>query len=147
MNIDKKKLEIIITSVLILVFILAFANSFKSIRKRIKPKEAPQAQAQARPAALSQTAAVSQGPTPAKEEEKLVWGRDPFSGKVYSSTERAINLSLSGILWDSKNPQALINSEIVRVGDTLGNYTVIGITKDRVILNDGTKDFELILGR
>jgi len=54
-------------------------------------------------------------------------------------------LSLSGIIWDAQKPLALINGMTVKVGDAVGNYVIVSIEQDKVILNDGAKDFELKL--
>lgn len=70
------------------------------------------------------------------------WGRNPFDVSAQQS-QKSI---LSGILWDRGNPQAMINGEIVGIGATAGLYTVVDIQQDRVILNDGAKDFEIMLG-
>lgn len=70
------------------------------------------------------------------------WGRDPFD--VYAvKSQKSI---LSGVLWERESPQAMINDEIVGIGGKAGLYTVVDIQQDRVILNDGTKDFEVLLG-
>lgn len=66
------------------------------------------------------------------------WGRNPFTKGAPIKTS-----SLEGILWDEKVPMALISGETVKKGDKIGSSTVIDIQKDRVILNDGTKDIEL----
>ena len=70
------------------------------------------------------------------------WGRSPFTLKKTTDTR----LTLNGILWDAKNPQAIIKGEIVEVGDKIGPNIVVDIKQDRVILSDGTQDFELKLG-
>lgn len=70
------------------------------------------------------------------------WGRNPFE----LDAEKSQGSILSGILWDRGNPQAVINGEIVDIGTKAGLYTVVDIQNDRVILNDGAKDFEIILG-
>jgi len=48
-------------------------------------------------------------------------------------------------MWSEKNPGAMINDTIVKNGDRIGDNTVIEIRQDKVILSDGTKDFELKL--
>ena len=73
----------------------------------------------------------------AKKTQFVGWGRDPFSLKVA--------LALNGILWDDNLPQAIIGDNVVKVGDKVGNNTVVSILKDRVILNDGTRDLEFEL--
>jgi len=48
-------------------------------------------------------------------------------------------------MYDKKYPQAIINGEVVGIGATVGGKRVVDIKEDRVILNDGSKDFELRL--
>ncbi len=72
------------------------------------------------------------------------WGENPFmanrqpaaSGSA-SAAEMESDLVLNGILWDSKNPSAVVNNQVVGVGDPLGPWKVVEILKDRVILSDG----------
>jgi Tfp pilus assembly protein PilP len=54
-------------------------------------------------------------------------------------------LSLIGILWNQESPQAVINDQSVKVGDQIGPNKVVAIMPDKVVLNDGTSDFELDL--
>lgn len=78
----------------------------------------------------------------AKRTKFSSWERNLFSekGTFVSSS------GLTGIIWDEKFPQALIGDAVVGIGDKVGSNTVVKIEKDRVILNDGTKDFELGMG-
>ncbi len=69
------------------------------------------------------------------------WSRNPF---LESASQP---IALTGIIWDKNVPQAVINGEIVKVGDKAGHNTVIAIEIDSVILNDGINDFELRLGQ
>lgn len=136
---DKKRIEIIITSALILLFIFASINAIKALKKKAVGVSGPVSR-QIRKEILAK-----------QQEQKeifenLVWVRCPFSGKVYSSAE-GIELNLMGIIWDKQAPLAIINDSIVKPGDRMGANRVIAIEPDRVILNDGTKDFELKLGR
>ena len=75
------------------------------------------------------------------------YGReDPFN-PVF---ERKVMLSgkgLSGIIWDEQDPKAVVDGNIVGVGDRVGLNTVVEITQDRVILSDGSSEIELRLGR
>lgn len=74
------------------------------------------------------------------------WGRDPFSsGPAASPPTSVSDMSLTGILWDDRAPLAVINDNPVAVGDKIGMYTVAEIDKDKVILTDGTKNYELTL--
>jgi len=82
----------------------------------------------------------------AKKTAYSSWSRDPFSTspapiKGYGGP------TLEGIIWDKENPMAVINDNIVKIGDKVSGNTVVDIKQDKVILNDGTKDFELRLGQ
>ena len=65
------------------------------------------------------------------------WGRNPFL--------RQDALELRGILWDDQNPKAVIDEDIVAVGDLVNGSLVVEIRKDGVVLYDGSSDFELKL--
>lgn len=88
---------------------------------------------------------VSTTALPAKRRSKRsrfkTWKRNPFSSGREAST--ASELTLNGIIWDKPKPKAMIGDAIVVKGDTIGKNRVIDIQKDKVVLNDGTKDFEL----
>lgn len=75
----------------------------------------------------------------AKKTKFTSWGRNPFLPKGSSSAAS----DLAGILWDEKSPKAIIGGIVVGIGDRVGGNTVVDIQKDRVILNDGAKDFEV----
>lgn len=73
-----------------------------------------------------------------------LWKRSVFipkgvPGAAYSK------LSLNGILASGKGFKAMIGDAIVGKGDKVGGNTVVEVAKDKVILNDGAKDFELKL--
>ena len=81
-----------------------------------------------------------------KRTEFTSWGRNPFVLQpIASQGTKAI--SLNGILWDSSKPKAVVNGKIVGVGDKVSKYSVVDIKQDKIILNDGTKNFELRLGQ
>jgi len=73
--------------------------------------------------------------------------RDPFvAGPAEQVEEVSVSgLTLSAIIWDKDNPIAIINEKISKIGDKIGTNKIVEIKQDRVILNDGTKDFELKL--
>lgn len=72
------------------------------------------------------------------------WGRNPFSASRAASGGVA-GMQLGGIIYDAKQAYALINDQIVHVGERIGENRVVEIKQDRVILNDGSKDIELKL--
>lgn len=77
----------------------------------------------------------------AKRSQFKVWKRNPFVAGSMSST--VTELTLNGIIWNKTKPKAMIGDAIVVKGDTIGVSKVVDIQPNRVILNDGTKDFEL----
>lgn len=96
----------------------------------------------------SRTALTSQGAgnvvstkRRAKRSQFKTWKRSPFVASLTVSTKT--KLTLNGIIWDKAKPKAMIGDAIVVKGDTVGANKVVDIQPDRVILNDGTKDFEL----
>lgn len=79
----------------------------------------------------------------AAKTEFVSWDRNPFTQKKVTGPKE---LTLSGVIWDEKEPKALINNAVVGIGDEIEGHTVIDIKQDSVILNDGTEDFVLKLG-
>lgn len=74
---------------------------------------------------------------------ELGWNRDPFvrgrgAGPMGGFT-------LSGILWDTQQPIAIINGEMLHVGQALDGYRVAEIAQDRVSLTDGTHTYQLLI--
>ena len=52
---------------------------------------------------------------------------------------------MGGIIYDANDVCALINDELAHKGDSVDGKKVVEIYRDRVILNDGSKDIELRL--
>ncbi len=74
------------------------------------------------------------------------WGRDPFSsGPSTSEPATLSDMVLTGILWDDSAPLAMINDNLVGVGDKIGGYAVAEIKKDKVVLTDGEQNHTLTL--
>src|SRR3989338_3232286 len=50
------------------------------------------------------------------------------------------NLTISGIIWNSDRPQAIVNNQVVDVGTTVDNTTVLAINKTGIdVLYSGEK--------
>ena len=79
--------------------------------------------------------------------------RDPFlpsymrvgdrSSGVFSSEE--LGFSLSGIVWDPRNPVAIINGEMKHVGEVVNGKTILEIKEDRVLLGEGKARYTVTL--
>ena len=89
----------------------------------------------------SETPAVSApaAAPPVSSPRSSEWGDNPFliERRVSSAMGGPEGLVLSGILWDSKIPSAVVNSRLVTVGEYLGQWQVIEIQKRAVVLSDG----------
>ncbi len=159
---DKERVKIIITGVLILVFIFAWGNTLKVIKKRSLTNAVPSMRKEPLNGTNPGVSAIinpldkqvpsftrfSEEPRTARQsppDKGHVQGRCPFSGKTYFCDEEIIGLKLMGIICDKKASLAIINDNIVKVGDKIGVHTVVDIKLDRVILNNGSRNIELIL--
>jgi hypothetical protein len=80
----------------------------------------------------------------AKKSNYATWGRNPFIPKEVV-IKKIPKFILNGIVFDEKGPRAVINDEIVGIGDKIGKNTIVDIRRDSVILNDGISDIELRL--
>ena len=74
---------------------------------------------------------------------QLGWTRDPFTHGA--GVGLAGGFALSGILWDATAPIAMVNGQMVGVGDTIEGYRVTEIRIDRVVLSDGQQTHELLV--
>lgn len=81
------------------------------------------------------------------------WGRDPFNHPKPAaipteasggpSARSGLELTLSAIIYGEGRGLAIINNQILRVGDRVGNKEVVEIKPDRVILRDEAGDEDL----
>ncbi len=98
---------------------------------------------------FAEEAVLSEEPLKEREtaEKRQGWGRDPFTfGMSVEGVEsRYGDLHLNGIVWDAEVPYAVINNEVVKAGDMLGQIKVIEISKDEVILEEDGERFRLKL--
>jgi len=140
-NIDKKqKIELTITAIgIVILVILFFANI-------VKPKKAGHGpnMAQVPPPASSIISPV----TSAREHASTAsWDKDPFYPES-SSTSSGTGISgviLNGIVWDTKNSYAIINNEIVKLGDKVNEMTVVEINEKNVVLDENGQKHTLEL--
>lgn len=66
--------------------------------------------------------------------------KDPFSPPVIKAAEKAgtevlTGLRLEGIIWDEKNPIAVINDKVVGIGAEVGGARVVEIRQNEVIFD------------
>jgi len=75
--------------------------------------------------------------------EKERWGRDPF-GTGAAKADRTV-LTLTAILYQDGNGSAIINNQILKVGDEIAGKRVVQILPDRVQLQgpEGLTDLKV----
>lgn len=78
---------------------------------------------------------------------KLPWAGDPFEkypgfAPVIEGGEK---FALTGIIYNSDSPVAIINTQTVRIGDAVGSRVVCDIGENYVILKRGGSEIELNL--
>lgn len=146
--VDKQKKQLIMVGVLLIVLIFAVMSSMKK-------KPANTAEFKAGPSAgIAPKLQAPAGPVaaPKPEEKKLnaqlerakgAWSRDPFVAPSEKEYQMG-TLQLKGISFDkTKGGFAFINNDIVKKGDTIGEYEVVDIEKNRVLLKKGNQSFYL----
>ena len=93
--------------------------------------------------AVSQVYAVEKSINVAEMKTKS-WGNDPFraldKSTGYRGTVEKPRWKLSGIVYNSNKPLAIINGKSVAVGDKLGSASIVKIKRESVILEQsGTR--------
>ncbi|MCF7908233.1 MAG: hypothetical protein K9L86_05140 [Candidatus Omnitrophica bacterium] len=156
----KDKIKLIITGFLVLILIMAIGNAKKTVQKvqerRKKTLESTVLTEQEDsnipyntlyPNTVAKQ--LTEGLYQKLEEETrlLALKRDPFTQNRIETKVIGSGLSLGGIIWNEKDPKAVIDDRIVGLGDQVGKKTIIEITPSTVLLSDGTSQFELRLGR
>ncbi|MBU0503811.1 MAG: hypothetical protein ABH882_01030 [Candidatus Omnitrophota bacterium] len=139
--------QLIVMGVLVLVLIFAVLNSFK--KKPVKNKSSafkPPVESAVDKKSLSPGVGISmdnKGLILQKQRMDLDWGRDPFNTAVDKEFQLA-DLRLKGISFSrDKQGYAFINNEIVKKGDRVGNYEVVEVEKDKVLLRKAGQSFYL----
>jgi len=130
---DKKVLALIILT------IFAIISLIYGIRASAKRRPSSSALPSAETVSLLPAKGSSGVERRAKRTKFTSWKRSPFVHATTASPE----LVLSGIIWHKDKPKAMIGDAILMKGDRIAGNTVVDIKPDRVILNDGIKDFEI----
>ncbi len=147
---EKKKRDLIIVSALLVTFAFTFTK-FVLLRKSASAPKAP-ATVQADESRwmtdhlVYTTNLRSHDAMRATQENVWAkeWGRDPFTPiATFSTITKAVNMTLSGILWDEVNPKAIVNGKTLYNGDAIYGYTVDKIKHKSVVLKTGEKTIEL----
>jgi hypothetical protein len=143
----KEQKQLIFIAVGLIIFGVVVLNSIREVQKKKSGRPAPVSA----PEAAVQQPAVQVKFNPAdnkvldsqKKRSDLSWGRDPFLSDIEKG-EQIKELKLKGISFGrDKRGYAFINEEIVGKGDKLGDYEVVDVEKERVLLKKGASSFYL----
>ncbi|MBU1853792.1 MAG: hypothetical protein KJ957_07105 [Candidatus Omnitrophica bacterium] len=136
----KERLELTITGIGIIFLIFLVIGNVQKIHKKkfliIK----------ANTEVVSSLSAPISFDIPEIEESDIKegWGRDPFFlGPSMGATLEG--LILNGIVWDKDTPYAIINNNVVEVGEILGGVTIIEINQNSVVLEQEEETYTLKL--
>lgn len=114
-----------------------------------------------RPLEIRVVARVAKKPAAVNVEQRASEpgvGRDPFASPLEPSEEMGMvedslieeeetELTLTGIVLRGKNSSAIVDRDIVHVGDVIGGRKIVVIEKGRVLLSDGKRKYVLYLRR
>ena len=139
---NKKVVALMILAVLAVISIIYGATA--TPKGRVKKAAVAGGQVAIAPAQAAAKNVVSTKRRPKRSQFKA-WKRNPFVSGITASTTMTTKLTLNGIIWNKTKPRAMIGDTMVVKGDTVGANKVVDIQPGKVILNDGTKDFELKL--
>lgn len=129
---NKKKIELTITGISIIILIFLIANHMpKSKDNKSVSKAEPYPTSEVTILAVSEVGSDS----------SVKWGRDPFLLDTSNVKEHGMeDLVLNGIVSDRDNPYAIINNDVVKLGDKVNGMTIIEINEKNVVLEqDGQK--------
>ena len=146
---EKKKRDIIITSVLLVIFAFTFTKSVLMRKSGPSPKAVATKVDESRWMTdhLVYTTNLRSNDNLRSEQENIWgkdWARDPFVPlAAFSTISKAVNLTLGGILWDDVKPKVIVNGKTLYNGDAIYGYTVDKIKPKSVVLKTGEKTIEL----
>ncbi|MEZ5359119.1 MAG: hypothetical protein R3F48_09850 [Candidatus Zixiibacteriota bacterium] len=148
---SEKTRKIIVFGILILVGIWGYSNI--SERMARNKKKAQENAAQTQPGAADDPASFDAASPQIKaslpagvfdQYDDLNIKTNPFYHNwARVENNREIELHLLGILYRAANAQALINGQVVKVGDTIDGYTITAITNESVALRKDGEDITL----
>jgi hypothetical protein len=142
----KQKIQLIVVGAGIVVFIFVLAGNLKNSKskKSTDPAVSPDnSTAIASAGAVKSLPADNQAVSGQKKQAELSWGRDPFMSEL-DEKEQISELKLQGISFGKDQTGfVFINNEIFKKGDRIGDYEVVEVFKDKVLLKKEEQTFYL----
>jgi hypothetical protein len=78
----------------------------------------------------------------------IALARSPFNEKLQRAPVVDLeNLRLTGITWRKDASTAIVNDQVVRVGDKVNELSVTQIFPDQVIISDGSQTYTIPLNK
>lgn len=151
---DKKKKQLVITGVLLVVMVLMMARNFLPSKKGpaggAKAASIPALSTETMTANMGLLAIVRQNESIRLQQEEpwqKPWSKDPFAlaDSKGGSVGSAGNFVLSGIVWDENMPVAILNQKLTKAGDEIDGCRVREIRRSSVTLVCGEQTFDLQL--
>ena len=78
---------------------------------------------------------VSQLPIRATVKPQVELSSAPVVEKQRPPEITPPSLQITGLVWDTNRPQAIVNSQVVGIGDTIENVTITEITRKGIGVN------------
>ena len=127
----------------------AAATAATGARAKAKAAQPAPAAKAARPAPMAMDTAVKPAEATGALTPQVLppetWDGDPFVRDWVMVNELA-NLKLKAITLGGDHPYALINDQILQIGDEISGKKVVNIESDNVTLEQGGRTFTLLLG-
>ena len=145
---SRSQKQLLALALLVVVLIGVFLRAFAPRRAASRAAASAEAAAEPMPAASTIPGVSAPQEVLARREaqraraSELSWNRDPFTR---GRSVAVGGFTLSGILWDAQQPIAIINGQMLQVGEELDGYRVAEIAQDRVSLTDGTHTYQLLI--
>ena len=90
---------------------------------------------------LPQPKAVQE--TPSDQTTRVEVPEMPNSDQVPQAEITKPNFVISGLVWNTKRPQAIVNGEVVSIGDIVENWTIVDITNEGIEVTFQNKNFKI----
>jgi len=143
---DMIELGVIGVGIIVFIFVLSGAFNRNSRNKVLKPESADSAVKVSAP--RGEVSGKSRYTLLELEANALELKTDPFTGTTIAIMKKVSSgIALSGVLWNKSNPLALIDGKVMKKGDRVGDWVIVAINENSVILNDGYNDFILKVGQ
>lgn len=137
----KEKIQLIITGILVVILISAVINL---ISKGFKKTKKITAIASAKPVGKKGLGLYE------RLNDKFAqmgWRNNSFDANVIKVVGARSEGYLKGVLWDLRDPTAIFGDRFLKRGDRIWEYRILKVKEESVILSDGEKIYELLLGQ